>query len=122
LWNGARADNAGSPRSRIGDRRQTEIALDRGRRLLDSLPYPENLDNHFVVDPTKFDFYAMDCYRMLAEDKMAETSPTRSSVSAPTSTAPNGHPCASRKPASPSALLPPATATSKRQYITVNKP
>jgi hypothetical protein len=25
-----------------------------------------------VVDPTKFDFYAMDCYRMLAEDKMAE--------------------------------------------------
>ena len=58
--------------ARIGDRRQTEVALDRGRRLLDSLPYPENLDNHFVVDPTKFDFYAMDCYRMLAEDKMAE--------------------------------------------------
>jgi hypothetical protein len=57
--------------ARIGDRRQTEIALDRGRRLLDSLPYPENLDNHFVVDPTKFDFYAMDCYRMLAEDKLA---------------------------------------------------
>jgi hypothetical protein len=24
------------------------------------------------VDPTKFDFYAMDCYRMLADDKMAE--------------------------------------------------
>jgi uncharacterized protein (DUF1697 family) len=24
-----------------------------------------------VVDPTKFDFYAMDCYRQLAEDKMA---------------------------------------------------
>ena len=57
--------------ARIGDRRQTEIALDRGRRLLDSLPYPENLDNHFVVDPTKFDFYAMDCYRQLAEYKMA---------------------------------------------------
>jgi hypothetical protein len=36
------------------------------------MPYPENLDHHFVVDPTKFDFYAMDCYRMLAEDKMAE--------------------------------------------------
>ena len=58
--------------ARIGDRRQTEVALDRGRRLLDSMPYPENLDHHFVVDPTKFDFYAMDCYRMLAEDKMAE--------------------------------------------------
>ena len=59
--------------ARIGDRRQTEVALDRGRRLLDSMPYPENLDNHFVVDPTKFDFYAMDCYRHLAEDRMAET-------------------------------------------------
>jgi hypothetical protein len=58
--------------ARIGDRRQTEVALDRGRRLLDSIPYPENLDHHFVVDPTKFDFYAMDCYRMLAEDKMAK--------------------------------------------------
>jgi hypothetical protein len=58
--------------ARIGDRRQTEVALDRGRRLLDSMPYPENLDHHFVVDPTKFDFYAMDCYRMLADDKVAE--------------------------------------------------
>jgi hypothetical protein len=57
--------------ARIGDRRQTEVALDRGRRLLDALPYPDNLDHHFVVDPTKFDFYAMDCYRMLAEDKLA---------------------------------------------------
>ena len=52
---------------------QTKVALDRGRRLLDSMPYPENLDHHFVVDPTKFDFYAMDCYRHLAEDRMAET-------------------------------------------------
>jgi len=57
--------------SRIGDRRQAEVALDRGRRLLDVMPYPENLAHHFVVDPTKFDFYAMDCYRQLAEDKMA---------------------------------------------------
>ena len=47
--------------ARIGDRRQTEIALERGRRLLDVLPYPENLAHHFVVDPNKFDFYAMDC-------------------------------------------------------------
>ena len=59
--------------ARIGDRRQTEVALDQGRRLLEVLPYPDNLDHHFVVDPTKFDFYAMDCYRHLAEDKMATT-------------------------------------------------
>ncbi len=58
--------------ARIGDRRKTEVALDQGRRLLDALPYPENLAHHFVVDPTKFDFYAMDCYRHLAEDKLAE--------------------------------------------------
>ena len=59
--------------ARIGDRRQTEVALDKGRRLLEAMPYPDNLDHHFVVDPTKFDFYMMDCYRHLAEDRMAET-------------------------------------------------
>ena len=37
------------------------------------MPYPDNLDHHFVVDPTKYDFYAMDCYRQLAEDRLAET-------------------------------------------------
>jgi hypothetical protein len=59
--------------ARLGDRRLTEVALDKGRRLLEAMPYPENLDHHFVVDPTKFDFYAMDCYRHLVEDRMAET-------------------------------------------------
>ena len=58
--------------ARIGDRRQVEVALDAGRRILESLPYPENLDNHFVVDPAKFDFYAMDCYRIAGEDQLAE--------------------------------------------------
>nr|BFD91976.1 hypothetical protein KitaXyl93_33360 [Kitasatospora sp. Xyl93] len=57
--------------ARLGDRRQAEVALDRGRRLLEGLPYPENLDNHFVVDPAKYDFYAMDCYRLLGENKLA---------------------------------------------------
>jgi hypothetical protein len=58
--------------ARMGDRRQTEVALDKGRRLLETLPYPENLDNHFVVDPTKFDYYAMDCYRIVGANSMAE--------------------------------------------------
>ena len=58
--------------SRIGDRRQAEVALDQGRRLLESLPHPDNLDHHFVVDPAKYDFYAMDCYRLLGEDGLAE--------------------------------------------------
>jgi tetratricopeptide (TPR) repeat protein len=59
--------------ARIGDRRQVEVALERGRKLLESLPYPENLDNHFVVDPGKYDFYAMDCYRILGENRLAQT-------------------------------------------------
>jgi hypothetical protein len=58
--------------ARIGDRRQTEVALDKGRRLLESLPYPENLDHHFVVDPTKFDYHAMDCYRTPGVNTMAQ--------------------------------------------------
>ena len=37
------------------------------------MPYPENLDNHFVVDPAKFDFYAVDCYRLVGEDRLART-------------------------------------------------
>lgn len=57
--------------ARMGDRRQVELALERGRLLLESLPYPDNLDNHFTVDPDKFDFYAMDCYRRTGEDTMA---------------------------------------------------
>jgi hypothetical protein len=39
----------------------------------EGMPYPENLDHHFVVDPSKFDFYAMDCYRILGEDRLAQT-------------------------------------------------
>ena len=59
--------------ARIGDRRQTEVALDQGRSVLEALPHPGNLDHHFVVDPVKFDFYAMDCYRRLREDPLART-------------------------------------------------
>src|SRR3954452_19725604 len=58
--------------ARVGDRRQVEVALDAGRRLLERLPYPTNLDNHFVVDPAKYDFYAMDCYRVMGENGLAD--------------------------------------------------
>jgi len=58
--------------ARLGDRRQMEVALDRGRRLLDEQPYPENLDHHFKVDPSKFDFYAMDCYRIAGVNTLAQ--------------------------------------------------
>ncbi|SHN35288.1 hypothetical protein SAMN05443668_105377 [Cryptosporangium aurantiacum] len=57
--------------ARMGDRRQMELALDRGRSLLEVMPEPEDTDHHFVVDPSKFDFYAMDCYRIVGEDRLA---------------------------------------------------
>jgi hypothetical protein len=58
--------------ARVGDRRQVEVALDRGRNMLESLPFPADTDHHFVVDPAKVDFYAMDCYRIIGEDRLAE--------------------------------------------------
>lgn len=55
--------------ARIGDRQQVELALDQGRALLERMPYPDNVDNHFVVDPSKWDFYSMDCYRLLGASR-----------------------------------------------------
>jgi tetratricopeptide (TPR) repeat protein len=59
--------------ARVGDRRQVETALDRGRTLLEALPLPDNVDNHLVVDPEKWDFYTMDAYRHVGEDQLAAT-------------------------------------------------
>ncbi|MFT7837585.1 helix-turn-helix transcriptional regulator [Saccharothrix sp. BKS2] len=59
--------------ARMGRQTEMENALERGRVLLDSMPYPDNIDNHFVVDPLKFDFYAMDCYRHVGDDRLAST-------------------------------------------------
>lgn len=59
--------------ARMGDVAEMKAALERGRTTLDGMPYPENIQNHFVVDPTKFDFYAMDCYRQVGDDRLART-------------------------------------------------
>jgi tetratricopeptide (TPR) repeat protein/transcriptional regulator with XRE-family HTH domain len=58
--------------ARMANHRNVNRALEKGRVLLDSLPYPERPDNHFVVEPDKFDFYAMDCYRLIGDDNLAE--------------------------------------------------
>ncbi len=58
--------------ARMGNPRNATQALENGRVLLDSLPYPERPDHHFLVDPDKFDFYAMDCYRLIGDDNIAE--------------------------------------------------
>ncbi len=58
--------------ARMGNHRNVIRALENGRILLDSLPYPDNPANHFEVDPDKFDFYAMDCYRLIGDNSLAE--------------------------------------------------
>ena len=57
--------------ARLGDRRTVTAALDRGHKLLHGVPLAANMVNHFVVDPAKFDFYAMDCLRVVGDDDRA---------------------------------------------------
>lgn len=58
--------------ARIGTAVEVRHALDRGRQLLDSFVRPDRPDHHFVVDPDKWDFYAMDAFRLAADDRAAE--------------------------------------------------
>lgn len=58
--------------ARMGMPKDVHAALENGRERLDMLPYPERPENHFVVDPDKWDFYAMDTYRIVGEDQLAE--------------------------------------------------
>src|SRR5690606_13972776 len=57
--------------ARMGMGREMQETLERGRVTLDKMPYPENVENHFVVDPSKYDFYAMDCYRHVGDNNVA---------------------------------------------------
>lgn len=58
--------------ARMGMAQEVHTALEKGRTLLDKLPYPERPEHHFVVDPDKWDFYAMDTYRIVGEDQLAK--------------------------------------------------
>jgi len=40
-----------------------EDAMSRGRAVLDRLPDPAHPEHHFVIDPAKADFYAVEVYR-----------------------------------------------------------
>jgi hypothetical protein len=59
--------------ARIGDRDHVAAALVRGRDLLERLPLDTNTRNHFVIDPAKWDFYAMDCARRVGDDAQSWT-------------------------------------------------
>lgn len=58
--------------ARMGMVQEVHEALEKGSALLGKLPYPERPENHFVVDPDKWDFYAMDTYRIVGEDQLAQ--------------------------------------------------
>ncbi|HKS45140.1 MAG TPA: hypothetical protein VJT49_08500 [Amycolatopsis sp.] len=58
--------------ARMGRPEEVRQALEKGSALLDNLPFPERPDNHFVVDPDKWDFYAMDTYRIVGQDNLAK--------------------------------------------------
>ena len=58
--------------ARLGLRREVHASLDHGARLLEQLPKPEHPENHFVVDHTKWIFYAATCYTWLGDDEPAE--------------------------------------------------
>ncbi|MCP2341030.1 helix-turn-helix domain-containing protein [Actinomadura rupiterrae] len=57
--------------ARMGDIKDLPRVLERGHLLLDGFPLPERTDNHFIVDPAKWDFYAMDAYRLAGLDSLA---------------------------------------------------
>jgi transcriptional regulator with XRE-family HTH domain len=57
--------------ARLGDVAGVRVALNRGQAMLDKMPSPDRTDHHFVVDPDKWDFYAMDAYRLAGEDDLA---------------------------------------------------
>ncbi len=57
--------------ARLRDAEAVRAALDWGRERLADRPYPSRTDHHFVVDPAKWDFYAMDAYRLARDDERA---------------------------------------------------
>ncbi|NJC64694.1 helix-turn-helix transcriptional regulator [Planosporangium flavigriseum] len=58
--------------ARMGSIADLRSTLDRGRRILDQFPEPSRTEHHFIVDPAKWDFYAMDTYRLAGDDDRAE--------------------------------------------------
>lgn len=57
--------------ARMGRTKDLRRKLEDGRELLARFPLPDRTDNHFVVDPAKWDFYAMDAYRLAGENALA---------------------------------------------------
>ena len=58
-------------RARMGESGLHNL-LETGREFLGQLPYPDRPDNHFKVDPAKWDYYAMDVHRLAGDDDLAK--------------------------------------------------
>ena len=58
--------------ARLGDLTGVRHALDEGHHALGGLPPPGRPEHHFTIDPNKWDFYAMDCYRIVGDNDRAE--------------------------------------------------
>ena len=65
------AAQAAKSHARRGDKHSVIRTLDTGFRLLTRHDRPTRPDNHFVVEPRKWDFYAMDCLRLVGDDRRA---------------------------------------------------
>ncbi|ALG14902.1 hypothetical protein AOZ06_19535 [Kibdelosporangium phytohabitans] len=65
------AAQAAKAAARMGDANEVDRLLEHGHRLLGEHDRPSRPENHFVVDPRKWDFFAMDCYRLLGDDRRA---------------------------------------------------
>lgn len=58
--------------ARMGDRSAVRRELGKGAALLAHHEHPSRPESHFVIDPTKWDFFEMDCYRIVGEDSRAD--------------------------------------------------
>ncbi|HEY0694101.1 MAG TPA: helix-turn-helix transcriptional regulator [Kribbella sp.] len=58
-------------RARLGESGLNTL-LESGKKMLDRLPYPDRPDNHFKVDPAKWDYYAMDVHRLAGDDELTK--------------------------------------------------
>jgi transcriptional regulator with XRE-family HTH domain len=57
---------------RLRERASAITAITEAQRSIDRLPIPEHLDDHYVFDPAKVDFYAATCFLWLHEPHRAE--------------------------------------------------
>jgi transcriptional regulator with XRE-family HTH domain len=59
-------------RARLGQREETIAAVRRAEEIMEHIPVPEDLSDHYTFDPAKIDFYAATAFLALDEPERAE--------------------------------------------------